>query len=136
MYRSDLTSFFVAIFLVLAAMPILANDTINADADAVTVELTSFAFTPETIEFESGRDYVLQLKNTSSGGHNFSARDFFDAASIHPDDSGLIRKGRVEVAKGETVTIRLKTGAAATYKLNCSRFLHSGFGMKGQIVVR
>ncbi len=136
MFRSDLTSFFVAIFLVLAAVPILANDTIAADAEPVTVELTSFAFKPESLEFDSGKDYVLQLKNTSSGGHNFSARDFFDAASIHPEDSGLIRKGRVEVSKGETVTIRLKTGAAATYKLTCSRFLHSGFGMKGQIVVR
>lgn len=136
MFRSDLTSFFVAIFLILAAVPILAQDTAPVDAESVTVELTSFAFTPETLEFDSGKDYVLQLTNTSSGGHNFSARDFFDAASIHPDDSGLIKKGRVEVSGGETVTIRLKTGAAATYRLNCSRFLHSGFGMKGQIIVR
>ncbi|MEM8918679.1 MAG: cupredoxin domain-containing protein [Pseudomonadota bacterium] len=136
MFRSDLTSFFVAIFLVLAAGPILANVTFAADPESVTVELSSFAFTPESVEFESGKDYALQLKNTSSGGHNFSARDFFDAASIHPEDRALIKKGRVEVSKGETVTIRLKTGAAAKYKLNCSRFLHSGFGMKGQIVVR
>ncbi|SIO03711.1 Cupredoxin-like domain-containing protein [Parasphingorhabdus marina DSM 22363] len=135
MFRSDLTSFF-AVCLVLAAVPILASDTLAADAESVPVELTSYAFTPELVEFESGKDYVLELKNSASGGHNFSARDFFDAASIHPEDSGLIRKGRVELSGGETVKIRLKTGAAATYKLNCSRFLHSGFGMKGQIVVR
>ena len=75
---------------------------------------------------------ILHLANTGKGGHNFTAPQFFAAAS---GVSGPVRNGTVEVPSHKTIDVRL-IPAVGTYELRCSHFLHSGFGMKGQIVVR
>lgn len=102
----------------------------------IEVRLSNFEFTPNTIELTHGEAYRLHLVNQGSGGHNFDAAQFFAAAQVAPLDKGKIRNGAVELKKGEAADIRLVAPAPGTYKLHCSHFMHSTFGMTGQIVVR
>ena len=99
------------------------------------VDLTNFRFTPSQIQLRAGAPTVLQLRNDSSGGHNFAAPAFFAAARVDPASAGLIRNGRVEVPAHATVQITL-TPAAGRYPLKCSHAFHATFGMTGTIIVR
>lgn len=105
-----------------------------AHAQRIAIALSDFKFTPKTLSLRHGQAYRLHLTNTGSGGHNFSAPAFFRAATIAPEDTAAIVKGGVDLKKGESREIRL-IPTAGRYKLKCTHFLHSGFGMKGQIVV-
>lgn len=100
------------------------------------VRLSNFAYSPERIELQSGEPYRLHLVNAASGGHNFDAPEFFAAAQIAAPDQVKIRKGRVEVKGGQTADVRFVAPVAGTYKLRCTHFLHTSFGMTGEIVVR
>lgn len=100
-------------------------------APSVEVRLSSFDFTPKTIHLKSGQPVVLHLINTGKGGHNFSAPQFFDAAS---GVSGPIRNGTVEVGGRGTADVHV-TPARGTYRLRCTHSFHSALGMKGTIVV-
>jgi plastocyanin len=100
-------------------------------ARTVEVQLSSFDFAPQTIRLKAGEPVVLHLVNTGSGGHNFTAAEFFAAAGAV---SGPVQRGRVEVAGHQAADVRL-TPARGTYKLRCSHTLHSTFGMTGSIVV-
>ena len=104
-------------------------------AHELDVRLSNFAFTPSRIEMKSGEAYRLHLVNQANGGHNFDAGAFFAAAQVAPSDQAKISKGTVELKKGETADIRLVAPAPGTYKLHCSHFLHTSFGMTGEIVV-
>lgn len=105
-----------------------------ANAKEVDVVLADFDYTPKELRLQHGQAYRLHLVNQGSGGHNFSAPDFFAAAQIDPADAAAITKGRVELAKGETRDVRL-VPAAGSYKVKCTHFMHSAFGMKGRITV-
>jgi len=124
MFRTILLTTLVALGAPAAGQPITA-----------TVDLTNFKFTPAQIELKANRPTILQLRNSSSGGHSFSAPAFFAAAHVDPASARLIREGRVEVPSHATVQIAL-TPAAGQYPLKCSHPFHSTFGMKGTIVVR
>lgn len=102
-------------------------------AAAAEVVLKSFSFTPETLRLRAGVPVRLTLRDTK-GSHNFSAPAFFAAARVAPQDAAKVVRGKVELKRGDTVTIRL-VPAAGTYKLTCTHFLHPSFGMKGRIVV-
>ena len=104
-------------------------------AQVIAIELDSFEFTPSTIAMTHGQSYVLRLTNVSDGDHDFAAPRFFDAARIAPQDSSAVAEGRVEVPGRETVSIRLTAPARGTYRIRCTHFMHSTFGMKGRIVV-
>ena len=102
-------------------------------AAAVEIVLKSFSFTPESLHLRAGVPVRLTIRD-EKGGHNFAAPQFFAKAKIAPEDAGKVRGGKIELAGGEAVTIRL-VPAAGTYKLACTHFLHTSFGMKGSIVV-
>jgi len=121
--------------LIPAALVFAASDTPPQESTVVDVTLANFSFAPNPIRLEANHGYTLKLNNTASGGHSFAAPEFFKAVQVNAADKPLIVKGKVNVPSGSTVTVRLKTGATGTYKLKCSHFLHSGFGMKGEIVV-
>ena len=106
----------------------------SAPADIVPVALSSFHFEPSTIHLKAGTPVTLRLVNASSSGHDFTARDFFAAARIAPDDAGFVRDGSVELGGRQTRDIRL-TPVAGRYKLKCTHFLHKTMGMSGAIVV-
>lgn len=124
---------FAAVALILAASPGSAQAPDYSRATAVEVVLKSFSFTPELLHLHAGVPVRLTIRD-EKGGHNFAAPAFFKAARIAPEDAGKVRSGKIELEGGDVVTIRL-VPAAGSYKLTCTHFLHTSFGMKGSIVV-
>ncbi len=121
------------------AIPLLAFAMPPASAQApakVEVRLSNFKFTPGTIVLDHGRPYVLRLVNLADGGHDFTARDFFAAAAVAPDDRRWVIEGAVEVAPGQIREIRLTAPSPGSYKLKCTHAFHKMMGMSGTIVVR
>lgn len=105
-------------------------------APAVNVQLSNFKFSPRTIILDHGRTYSLRLYNASGGGHDFTAREFFAAASIAPSDRRWVTDGEVEVPPGQLRVIRLTAPAAGRYKVKCTHRFHKLLGMSGTIIVR
>ena len=100
-------------------------------ARTVEVQLSSFEFAPNEIRLRAGEPIVLHLVNGGRGGHNFSAPQFFAAAS---GVSGPVRGGAVEVGSHASADVRL-TPARGHYRLRCTHTLHTAFGMTGTITV-
>lgn len=119
--------------MILAASPGSAQAPDYSRATEVEVVLTSFSFTPKTLRLRAGVPVRLTIRD-EKGGHNFAAPAFFAKAKIAPEDAAKIRRGKIELEGGDAVTIRL-VPAAGSYKLTCTHFLHTSFGMKGSIVV-
>jgi plastocyanin len=121
----------------LAALAFTAPASAQPDfshASRVDVALSSFDFTPSTIRLRAGQPVTLHLSNTSGGGHNFAAAQFFAAARLAPGSAPRVRRGAVEVRSHQSVDVTL-VPAAGHYRLRCSHTLHSTFGMNGEIVV-
>ena len=97
------------------------------------VRLSSFSFSPEQVRLRAGVPTRLHLVNDSVGSHNFSAPELFAASSVTP--GSVPSDGAVEVPGGRSVDITLVPRVPGTYKLRCTHFLHSFFGMTGRIVV-
>ncbi len=106
-----------------------------ANAQRVEVSLDSFSYSPQTISLAANRPVVLVLTNVSSGRHDFAAPGFFAAARIADYDASVITDGKVEVAPGDSVELRL-IPTQGGYDLECTHFGHSLRGMTGSIVVR
>ena len=104
-------------------------------AETVEVSLSNFRFSPTSLEFRSGKPYILKISNDAEGGHDFTAPEFFAAARVEAEDANRIANGQLELAGGETTSIRLVPGTGE-YKLVCTHFGHSTLGMVGKIIVR
>lgn len=126
----------IAILLAGAAAVGHARPSDWSHAQTVTVQLSSFKFTPSTLILQRGVPYRLHLVNVASGGHDFDAASFFAGSTIAPEDRKKIEKGRVELGGGKTADIRLIPLKSGTFRLHCSHFMHATFGMKGAITVR
>lgn len=105
-----------------------------ADAQVVEVKLSNFDFSPSTVRLDAGRAYALHIVNTASGGHDFTAPEFFAASKVAPEDVASVRDGQVELAGGQSATIHL-VPSRGTYGLVCTHTGHALLGMKGTIVV-
>lgn len=123
-------------FWIAAGLAALAAPTGPQGQPVVDVELSNFRFTPKTIILDHGRAYVFRLRNTAGGGHDFTARDFFSAAAISPEDRRWIADGEVEVPPGQQREITLTAPAAGRYQLKCTHRFHKVLGMSGTIIVR
>ena len=126
-------------YALLFALPLVALGAQPATPQAapvVNVQLSNFKFTPKTIVLDHGRSYVLRLYNAAGGGHDFTAREFFRAATIAQSDRRWIAEGEVEVPPGQVREIRLTAPAAGRYKLKCTHTFHKTLGMSGTIIVR
>jgi uncharacterized cupredoxin-like copper-binding protein len=115
---------------------IAGSSAMGQSAPVVAVQLSNFKFTPNTIVLDHGRPYVLRLVNVASGGHDFTASQFFAVATVAPADRRFIQEGEVEVPPGQVREIHLTAPATGTYKLKCSHSFHKMFGMSGEIIVR
>ncbi len=100
----------------------------------IDVTLTDFTFAPQNLRLRSGQAYQLRFVNRGSDGHNFSAPEFFTSAQVNPADKGAVSGGKVELGKGQSRTVRL-IPAAGNYRVTCTHFLHTSFGMTGSVVV-
>ena len=102
----------------------------------VSVELSNFEFSPSSLTFDHGRTYRLHLTNTSSGGHDFTAPEFFADSTIYKGDREFVADGKIRLGGGQSVDITLTPQEPGTYELHCSHFMHGAFGMRGTISVR
>jgi plastocyanin len=125
---------FLPLVVAIAAAPAAAQPD-WANAASVEVRLSSFSFDPSTLRLPHGEAIDLRLVNTGNGGHNFSAPQFFAAATVNPADAAKLRRGAIEVPGHQTVEVRLVVPAAGHYELRCTHPLHSSFGMRGAIEV-
>ncbi|MBO9516753.1 MAG: cupredoxin domain-containing protein [Porphyrobacter sp.] len=118
-----------------ASQPEAAAPSANAGAETEQrVELSNFDFNPKEIHLQAGHSYALVVANQASGGHNFSAREFFAASKIQAADAALVTDGEIEVPAMSTRTVHL-VPAAGSYKLVCTHAGHAFLGMRGKIVV-
>jgi len=123
----------------LAVVSLFASGPLDAQKEApqvVSVELSSFKFTPSSLIFQHGRTYRLHLVNASGGGHDFTAPEFFASSAIAPADRSEVVGGKVKLSGRQSLDVVLTPERPGTYELHCSHFLHSGMGMKGQITVQ
>jgi uncharacterized cupredoxin-like copper-binding protein len=123
----------VALFGVAAASgPAPAQDA----PSPITVQLTDYRYSPTEIDLTHGQSYVLHVVNPGGGGHDLSARAFFQAVTLAPDSAALVHDGDIEVKGGQSVDIAFTAGAPGTYEMHCTHPMHAMFGMKGKIVVQ
>lgn len=125
----------LALILLLLGAPAAGQAPEPQMPHALTVEMSNFSFAPAVITVRRGERYRIHFVNTAKGGHNFVAKEFFSASTLAPEDADKIHDGGIEVAGGQTVDITVTPNAAGTYKSRCTHFMHSSFGMKGEIVV-
>jgi uncharacterized cupredoxin-like copper-binding protein len=128
--------FVIAMMVVTAGGAASAQQPDWPQATKIEITLSSFKISPEKIELKQGKAYTITIHNSSRGGHDFVAEDFFAAATIAPEDRAHLHDGEVELAGGASVDLHLKAPATAgKYEVHCSHFLHAGMGMKGSITV-
>jgi uncharacterized cupredoxin-like copper-binding protein len=121
----------------LAAGPVVAGQATDWDhAQAMTVEMSNFMFMPKELTLRHGTAYRIHLTNISSGGHDFAAKEFFDSATVAPDDRAKLKDGKISLGGGESADIRLVPNKAGTFKIKCTHFMHTTFGMTGSVVVQ
>jgi plastocyanin len=122
--------------LTLAALALSVPVTAAEAPAKVTVTLANFSFTPADLHLHAGQPVTIHFTNGGSGGHDFTAPEFFAAATMDAANRARIEgaKGRVSLGKGESSDVTL-TPSAGTYKAHCSHFMHSSLGMTGKVVV-
>jgi plastocyanin len=102
--------------------------------ETITVHLSNFAFDPPRLRLKAWAPARLRLINDSSFGHDFSAPAFFAASALLPG-ARPPPNGSVAVGGNQTVEIAVIPRIPGTYRLECTHFLHSFFGMHGTIEV-
>ncbi len=124
----------------LAAVAILVGLVWSAPAGAapefetITVHLSNFRFAPDLLRLRAGVPVRLHIVNDSTGSHNFSSPALFLLASSFPDGAPPA-SAKVEVGPKGSEDVVFVPRAPGTYKVECTHFLHSLFGMTGHIVV-
>ena len=120
----------VTAFLACIALP--APALAQAPAAALTIDVANFSFTPNPIRLPAGKPVTLTFTNKSGSGHDFTAREFFAAATI---TAGAAPDGKIDLTGHETKIVTL-IPRAGTYGAHCSHFLHASMGMTDTIMVQ
>lgn len=120
--------------LALAALALSVPVTAAEAPARVTVTLANFSFTPADLHLRAGQPVTIHFVNEGSGGHDFTAEEFFTAATMDAANRARVGKGRVSLGKGASSDVTL-IPHAGTYKVHCSHFGHSALGMTGTIDV-
>ena len=115
-----------AAFALAAAAPAAAQS-----PPTVTVNLASYAYSPNPIVLQGGRPVTLVFVNRSGSGHDFTARSFFARSRIV---SGAVGKGEIDLRPGQSAQVTL-IPVRGTYKVHCGHFFHKQLGMRGTIIV-
>jgi uncharacterized cupredoxin-like copper-binding protein len=125
----------VCVFLV-PFLLIAAAAAAQAPATMVEVDVWNFKFDPDAITLRAGTPYVLHLVNKSGSRHDFTAKAFFAASTVAPEDRGAVIDGKVDLAPNQSRDLHLVAPAAGSYETRCSHVLHAHLGTKGNILVR
>jgi uncharacterized cupredoxin-like copper-binding protein len=121
------------------AAPAAAQAPINwSRGTPVTVTMTNRGFVPERLQMRAGRQYILTIRNPSSRGHTFQAKQFFAQARVAPRDGRWIPRNEVELKPGQRATLHLvaPTTPGSQYEYKSSRVADAGTKYKGDIFVR
>jgi len=105
-------------------------------AQTVEVDLTNFAFSPARLELKPGAVYRLHFVNKTSGGHDFTAKAFFDDAQIDPEDQAAVKDGMIMLSGNQSADVRLIAPKTGRYEAKCTHFMHATLGMKGEVLVQ
>jgi plastocyanin len=122
--------------LALGATTSVAQTPDWSQAKPLTIELSSFKFTPSAETLQHGTVYKIHFVNKSSGGHDFVAKEFFAGSMVAPEDRAKLTNGGIDVEGGGSVDVRLIPNKTGSFKVHCSHFMHSSFGMTGTITVQ
>jgi plastocyanin len=106
------------------------------EAQTIEVDLTNFAFSPARLELKPGAAYRLHFVNKTSGGHDFTAKGFFNDAVIDPEDQAAVKDGMVMLGGNQSADVRLMAPKAGRYEARCTHLMHATLGMKGEVVVQ
>ena len=121
-----------------------ASDFVSAaDWDSmqtVRVEMDEFTFTPETLTFEVGKPYKLEIVNIGTVKHYFTAEEFYQSVAFRKaqDSSGEIKAPyfkAIEIFPGEQADLYLIPTKAGTYESICTIAGHQEAGMVTKLVV-
>jgi uncharacterized cupredoxin-like copper-binding protein len=104
-----------------------------ATPETVTVQLSSFAFTPEHLHLRAGVPVRLHLVNTSRGGHNFTSPALFASGVFLAGAPSS--DGSIEVPGGQMRDVVFLARVPGTYEVRCTHFFHALFGMTGDVTV-
>ena len=111
-----------------AAMPVVP---VVAQPAPVAIETSNFRFTPAVIHLKAGQPARMVFSNASGSSHDFTAREFFRAAS---GVAGPVHDGEVDLEGHASASVTL-TPARGTYRVKCTHFAHKMMGMSATIVV-
>ena len=130
----------LALTLVLVGAAAQAQSPVSApdwtQAQTIEVDLTNFAFSPARLELKPGEAYRLHFVNKTSGGHDFTAKAFFNDAVIDPEDQAAVKDGMVMLGGNQSADVRLMAPKAGHYEARCTHLMHATLGMKGEVVVQ
>jgi plastocyanin len=126
-------SFFICLSVAASGEALPSN---WGQAQSLTIELSNFKFNPPTVTLERGTPYKLHFVNDAGGGHDFAAKQFFAASEVAPDDAAKVNGGSIKLDGHESADVKLIPMQAGTFKVRCTHFMHSAFGMTGTVIVR
>ena len=104
-------------------------------AQTVEIDLKNFAFSPASLHLTRGTAYRLHFVNQSSGGHDFTAKDFFAGALIDPATAAVVSNGTVKLAGNQSADVDLIAPQVGHFEAHCSHLMHATLGMTGEVVV-
>ncbi len=77
-------------------------------AEPVRVAVAEYAFSPQILELQESTAYALEVVNTGSGPHEFSAVEFFRAVAV----GRVVVRDVVSISGGGLEVIRLEPGGS------------------------
>lgn len=109
-------------------------------ASTVRVELGEMYFKPNTLTFEAGKPYKLEVVNVGKKDHEFVAEGFFRSVAFRKaEDDGTEVKvpffTEVEVFAGKGTELFFVAVMPGTYEMLCEIEGHREAGMEGTITV-
>ena len=112
-----------------------------SNAEARTIVLADYSFTPNDPVFKRDQTYRLHLENKSTHKHTFGSDTFFQAIAVQYLQVGgadVSRKGlkNIELDPGQAADISFVAVSPGTYGFYCDVFLHDTMGMDGNIVIQ
>jgi uncharacterized cupredoxin-like copper-binding protein len=109
-------------------------------AKTVSIDMSEFAFTPKDITLEAGQPYILEVANTGTVKHEFTAGDFFRTVATRKAETAESEVKvpfftEIEVFAGKKAELFLIPLVPGTYDLLCEIEGHYEAGMFGTITV-
>jgi len=107
--------------------------------ETVTVVMSDYAYTPQSLVFRQDRPVKLVIENRGSQKHYFTAEAFFQAIAtrkVQSNSDGEIKApyfSAIEVYPGRSLDLYFVPVTAGRYPLHCTIAGHADLGMTGEL---